>query len=77
MANPLEILDTGVTMGGNSTGTTSSPTFDCYYPTNFNQSAQFLNGVAGVNTIKVGDTDYILRVGTSGAAGYLTFVLEE
>lgn len=76
MANPLEVLDTGITMGCSSTGTTAAPKFDCNYPANFNKAANFTGGVSGVNTIRVGDTDYIIRIGTEQAAGYLTFILE-
>ena len=75
MPNPMEILETGVTIGTNiSTGTAASPAFDCAYPANFTGTTTFTGGVAGVNKIRIGDTDYILRLGTSPANGYLTFI---
>ena len=33
-------------------------------------------GAAELGKLKTGDTEYILRIGTTGAAGYITFVLE-
>lgn len=78
MPNPMEILETGVTIGtSTSTGTAAAPAFDCAYPANFTGATTFTGGVSGVNKIRIGNTDYIIQIGTSGAAGYLTFVLEE
>lgn len=76
MPNPMEILETGVTIGASaSTGTASAPAFDCAYPANFTGTATFSGGVAGVNKIRVGNTDYIIQIGTSPAEGYLTIIL--
>lgn len=76
MPNPMEILDTGVTMGAEaSTGTQAAPVFDCNLPANFTNTANFSAGVAGINTIRINGVDYVLRIGTEPAEGYLTFIL--
>ena len=76
MPNPMEILETGVVMGTDTpTGTVAAPAFDCALPANFTNTANFSGGVAGINKIRIGDTDYAIRISTEPAEGYLTFIL--
>lgn len=76
MPNPMEILETGVVMGTDTpTGTVAAPAFDCALPANFTNTTVFSGGVAGINKIRIGDTDYMIRTGTEPAEGYLTLIL--
>lgn len=76
MPNPMEILDTGVVIGGGaSTGTQANPVFDCNAPANFTNTATFVSGVTGVNKIRIGDTDYEIQIANTPAEGFLTFIL--
>lgn len=76
MPNPMEILETGVTIGtSTSTGTAAAPVFDCALPANFTAQTNFNAGVKGVNTIRINGVDYTLRIGTAPADGVITFVV--
>lgn len=76
MPNPMEILETGVTMGTDTpTGTVAAPAFDCALPANFTSDTNFSAGVTGINTLRINGVDYILRIGTEPADGYITFIL--